>query len=74
FPLLYHIALDMLPAQASAVPCEQVFSSGKDTDTEQCSNLSPDMMEILQILKYQFHNDRISFENNWLTVAFCDML
>ncbi|KIK77200.1 hypothetical protein PAXRUDRAFT_111667, partial [Paxillus rubicundulus Ve08.2h10] len=67
FPILYCIVLDVLPAQASAVPCEWVFSSRKDTDTEQCSNLSPNMMEILQILKYQFCNDRLSFENDWVT-------
>ncbi|KIK78645.1 hypothetical protein PAXRUDRAFT_163427, partial [Paxillus rubicundulus Ve08.2h10] len=52
FPLLYRIALNVLPAQASAVPCERVFSSGKETDTDQRSNLSPETMERLQILKY----------------------
>ncbi|KIJ61916.1 hypothetical protein HYDPIDRAFT_95771, partial [Hydnomerulius pinastri MD-312] len=61
FPLLSHIALNVLLVQASTVPCEHVLSSGKETDTEQRSNLSPETMERLQILKYLFRNDRLSF-------------
>ncbi|KII82962.1 hypothetical protein PLICRDRAFT_120018 [Plicaturopsis crispa FD-325 SS-3] len=52
FPLLYRVALDVMPVQASAVPCERVFSSSKATDTDQRNSLSPVMMEMLQILKY----------------------
>lgn len=51
----------MLPAQASAVPCERVFSSSKETDTLRRNSLSPLKMEILQILKYIFRNDRLNF-------------
>ncbi|KIK75058.1 hypothetical protein PAXRUDRAFT_173918 [Paxillus rubicundulus Ve08.2h10] len=51
----------VLPAQASAVPCEHVFSSGKETDTDQRSNLSPETMERLQILEHLFWNDWLSF-------------
>ncbi|KIJ90585.1 hypothetical protein K443DRAFT_15091 [Laccaria amethystina LaAM-08-1] len=29
FPMLAHIALDVLPAQASSGPCERLFSSTK---------------------------------------------
>ena len=54
FPLIFRIALDILPAQASAVPCERVFSSSKETDTLQRANLSPDVMERLQILKHLY--------------------
>ncbi|KIK79106.1 hypothetical protein PAXRUDRAFT_162175, partial [Paxillus rubicundulus Ve08.2h10] len=54
FPLLYCIALDVLPIQALAVPCEHVFSSGKDTETAWQNSLSPNAMEILQILKFAF--------------------
>ncbi|KIY46808.1 hypothetical protein FISHEDRAFT_13691, partial [Fistulina hepatica ATCC 64428] len=61
YPLLFKIAMDVLPAQASAVPCERVFSSSKETDTLRRSQLSPALMEILQILKFTFRQDRMSF-------------
>ena len=64
YPLLWKIALDILPAQASAVPCERVFSSSKETDTLRRSNLSLIVMEILQILKFIFRNDCLSFNEN----------
>ncbi|KAF8836523.1 hypothetical protein BDN67DRAFT_911023, partial [Paxillus ammoniavirescens] len=60
---LYRIAV--LPTQASAVPCKRVFSSGKDTDTARRNGLSPNTMEILQILKFAFRGERLSFENGW---------
>lgn len=53
--------MDVLPAQASAVPCERVFSSSKETDTARRNNLSPIMMEILQFLKFTYRRDRLSF-------------
>ncbi|KAJ3851833.1 hypothetical protein EV368DRAFT_42307, partial [Lentinula lateritia] len=51
------IALDLLPIQVSAVPCKCAFSSGKETDTLCCSNLSSQMMEVLQVLKHNYHSD-----------------
>lgn len=44
--------MDILPIQASSVPCERVFSSGKETATPRRNRLSPHMMEALQMLKY----------------------
>jgi hypothetical protein len=61
YPLLYHVALDVLPAQASAVLCKHVFSSSKETDSLCHSNLSLIMMEILQILKFIFWKDCLNF-------------
>ncbi|KAF5378856.1 hypothetical protein D9615_006941 [Tricholomella constricta] len=66
FPILYRIALDVLPVQVSAVPCERVFSSSKETDALRRSNLSPEMMEILQILKYLIRCDRLNFTEGLL--------
>jgi hypothetical protein len=31
YPLLFWVAMDVLPAQASSVPCERAFSSSKET-------------------------------------------
>ncbi|KDQ54446.1 hypothetical protein JAAARDRAFT_103362, partial [Jaapia argillacea MUCL 33604] len=59
FPLLYRVALDVLPVQATAVPCEQVFSSSKETITARRCKLSPLMLEILQILKYTFRHEKL---------------
>ncbi|PPR07616.1 hypothetical protein CVT24_004169 [Panaeolus cyanescens] len=39
YPLLFKLALNVLPIQASAVPSERVFSSSKETDTLRCANL-----------------------------------
>ncbi|PCH38909.1 hypothetical protein WOLCODRAFT_38137, partial [Wolfiporia cocos MD-104 SS10] len=67
YPTLYRAALDVLPVQAaSAVPCERVFSSSKDTDTSQRSSLDPETMEILQVIKYSLRQDRLSFTDDWL--------
>ncbi|KAJ6459696.1 hypothetical protein C8R47DRAFT_994500, partial [Mycena vitilis] len=61
FVTLYQIALDVLPVQASAVPCERVFSSSKETDALRRGDLSPAVMEMLQILKFIYRKGRISF-------------
>ncbi|KAF7971208.1 hypothetical protein HWV62_21904 [Athelia sp. TMB] len=61
YPLLFCLAVDVLPVQASAVPCERVFSSSKLTDESHRSNLSPFTMEMLQILKYRFRAERLTF-------------
>ena len=44
--------MDILPIQASSVPCERVFSSAKETMTPRHNHISTKMMEALQILKY----------------------
>ncbi|THH26861.1 hypothetical protein EUX98_g7324 [Antrodiella citrinella] len=58
YPTLYRIALDVLPAQASAVPCERIFSSSKATDAVRRGRLSPKLMESLQILKFLYRSQR----------------
>jgi hAT family C-terminal dimerisation region len=44
--------MDILPIQASSVPCERVFSSSKETITARRNALSPRLVEALQLLKY----------------------
>jgi hypothetical protein len=64
FPTIFRLALDILPIQGLAVPCERVFSSGKETTTLRRNKLSSELMEALQILKYSFKSGKsISFTN-----------
>lgn len=54
--------MDILPIQASSVPCERVFSSSKETITARRTFLSPRLVEALQLLKYESKQGRgISF-------------
>ncbi|KDQ12927.1 hypothetical protein BOTBODRAFT_112286, partial [Botryobasidium botryosum FD-172 SS1] len=59
YPLLFRVALDILPAQASAVPCEHVFSSSKETCTVRRNKLAPETVETLQVLKFAYRQDRL---------------
>ncbi|KAJ6509827.1 hypothetical protein DFH09DRAFT_856567, partial [Mycena vulgaris] len=58
--------LDVLPVQASAVPCDRVFSSSKETDALRRGNLSPTVMKMLQILKFIYRKGRVSFADEWV--------
>jgi hypothetical protein len=53
--------MDVLPAQASSVPSERIFSSSKETCTQRCNHISPTMLEALQILKFIYKQDRLNF-------------
>ena len=50
YPRIFHLAMDIIPIQASSVPCERVFSSGKATMAPWRSRISGELMESLQIL------------------------
>lgn len=65
FPTIYSIAMDYIPVQASAVPCERVFSSSKETYTKKRNRLNPLMMEILQILKFLLKKERLDSTKDW---------
>ena len=52
YPTIYALAMDILPIQASAVPCKHVFSSSKEITTAQHYHISFELIEALQILKY----------------------
>ena len=45
------------------LPCKRVFSSSKETDMLHRSQLSPETMEMFQVLK--FHG-RLDFNNKWI--------
>ena len=55
------MALDYLPAQASSVPSERVFSSSAETDTRRRNRITPDLMEKLQMLKFMLKKARLNF-------------
>ena len=61
FPLLFHVAMDVLPAQASSVPSERIFSSSKETCTLRRNHISPTMLEALQIIKFIYKQERLNF-------------
>jgi hypothetical protein len=44
--------MDIIPIQASSVPCERVFSSGKETLSARRNAIGADLMEALQLLKF----------------------
>jgi hypothetical protein len=50
--------MDIIPIQASSVPCERVFSSGKETMTPRRSRISAQLMESLQMLKFSIRKGR----------------
>jgi hypothetical protein len=56
--MIFALAMDINPIQGLAVPCEQVFSSSKETTTAQHNHLSPELMEALQMLKCSFKRGR----------------
>jgi hypothetical protein len=64
------LAADYLPIQASAVPCEQVFSSSAETDTRRRNRIHPVLMEMLQMLKFAYKEDRkaTNFLDGWTSV------
>jgi hypothetical protein len=50
--------MDILPIPATAVPCERVFSSAKETMKQRRNRISPELMEALQLLKFSIRQGR----------------
>ena len=48
-------AMDYLSIQGSAVPCERVFSSAKETMSDRRNRILYGLMEQLQMLKFAFN-------------------
>jgi len=48
------------------VPCERVFSSSKQTDDHWQTNMTENLMEVLQISKYLHCNERLNFTGGLL--------
>jgi hypothetical protein len=52
YPTIFLLAMDIIPIQASSVPCERVFSSAKETMASRRNRISHELMEDLQVLKF----------------------
>ena len=62
YPTIFTLAMDVLLIQGSSIPCEQVFSSVKETMTDRQSCIQPELMEAFQLLKYSIkHGCSINF-------------
>ena len=68
FPTLFKLAMDYLPIQASAVPCERIFSSSAETDTKKRNRINSLLMEALQMLKFHLKKERLNFTESWETL------
>ncbi|KAF7298061.1 Dimer-Tnp-hAT domain-containing protein [Mycena chlorophos] len=60
-PYLFRVACDVLPVQATAVPCERVFSSSAETDTKRRNRLGPHVFEALELLKFYYRNEGLDY-------------
>ena len=67
YPTLFEIAMDYLPIQASAVPCEWAFFSEAETLTARRNRIKPALMEALQMLKFTLKKQHLNFTENLLT-------
>jgi hAT family C-terminal dimerisation region len=52
YPTLARIALNVLPCQASSVPCERLFSASKQTADYRRASLGTKRFEELQVMKF----------------------
>ena len=66
YATIFAIAMDYLPIQVSSIPCKHVFSSSIETDTKKHNQISPMLMEVLQILKYNFRKCQLMFASTKL--------
>src|SRR5258707_7196918 len=66
-PTIFAITMDYLPIQASSVPCKRVFSPSTVMDTKWRNHINPDLMEVLQVLKFQLKKERLDFMAGWST-------
>lgn len=67
YPAWFKIATDYLVIQASAIPCEWVFSSSVQTDTTCRNKIRPELTEAFQVLKYALKKQCLNFIGGWGT-------
>jgi hypothetical protein len=57
YPTLARVALDVLPCQASSVPCEQLFSAAKQVADDRRTRLGLQRFEELQLMKFAWRRN-----------------
>jgi hypothetical protein len=57
YPTLASIALDILPSQASSVPCEHLFLPSKQAADDHWASLGAKHFEELQVMKFAWCRD-----------------
>ena len=65
YPFLFPVALDILPVQASAVPCERIFSSSKQSCEDHRNHATPKLFEALQFRKHALKKNRLDFTEHY---------
>ena len=63
--MLFTIMMDYLPIQGMSIPCECMFSSVKEMDTNKWNRMSPLLMEALQLLKFSIKKQHLNFMDGW---------
>jgi hypothetical protein len=66
--------MDILPAQATSVPSERVFSAAGRTLTTARSQLGSERLEMLQVMKFHYRKKEISFVSDWLEEDYTEIL
>jgi hypothetical protein len=81
YPTLARMALDILPSQASSVPCERLFSASKQTADLRRASLGAKRFEELQIMKFAWRkNNPDHSAQNWAQIEevqlgeYCEIL
>ena len=73
WPMLGHMALDILPIAAASVGIESLFSRAKEVSTDHCASLDPELFEQSKCLKYHWTPKLINCANVRKT-SFCKIL
>lgn len=61
YPTVGRIALNVIPAQASSVPCERLFSASKPDANQHRARIGPLRFEQVQVLKARWKEGAVDF-------------
>jgi hypothetical protein len=68
FLTIYKIAMDYLPIQVSAIPCEHMFSSSSEPYMKKHNQVSSHLMEALQMLKFALKKEHLHAMKGWVAL------